>query len=81
MMESRFVFLICRRRGESTSATREVEKSISRRDMLPSRVSKHLAKGSVVKMRKPREVPVVISKRDLTFVLYTYRQPDGCSPG
>jgi hypothetical protein len=49
--------LICRRRGERTNATKEVENSISRRDIFPSRVSKHFAKGSVVKMRKPREVP------------------------
>lgn len=39
-------------------ATREVEKSISRIAMLPASLdSKHFAKGSVVKIRKPLEVP------------------------
>ncbi len=38
--------------------TKEVEKSISNMAMLPSFVSKAFEKGSVVKMRKPRDVPV-----------------------
>jgi hypothetical protein len=36
--------------------TNEVEKSISSIAMLPSFVSNHFEKGSVVKMRKPRDV-------------------------
>jgi hypothetical protein len=38
--------------------TRDVENNISRMAILPSFVSKHLENGSVVKMRKPRVVPV-----------------------
>ena len=41
------MFLICRRLGDSTKATSEVEKSISRSAMLPSLVSKHLENGLV----------------------------------
>ena len=54
------VFVICSRRGERMRETNEVEKSISRMAILPSFVSKHLEKGSVVKMRKPRDVPVLV---------------------
>lgn len=42
------------------SETREVEKSISSIAMLPSFVSKHFENGSVVKMRKPRDVPGLV---------------------
>jgi len=52
------VFLICSLLGDKMRATREVEKSISRIAILPASLdSKHFANGSVVKMRKPLEVP------------------------
>ena len=51
------VFVICNLRGESMRATNDVEKSISSNAMSPSFVSKHFAKGSVVYMRNPLEVP------------------------
>lgn len=51
------VFVICNRRGDNIRATSDVEKSISNIAMLPSLVSKHFVKGSVVKIRKPFEVP------------------------
>ena len=57
------VFLICNLRGESIRATSEVENSISNMAISPSLVSKHFAKGSVVYMRKPRDVPVAIAVR------------------
>lgn len=43
------------------SDTREVEKSISSIAMLPFFVSNHFEKGSVVKRRKPRDVPDLVS--------------------
>lgn len=42
-----FVFWMIRCRGESTRATREVEKSISMMETLPSSLLKILEKGSV----------------------------------
>lgn len=45
--------------------TREVEKSISSIAIFPSFVSKHFEKGSVVKMRKPRDVPKLVSQNVL----------------
>ena len=61
IVESLLVFLICSRLGEVMRATKDVEKSISSMAILPSRVSKAFENGSVVKMRKPREVPAKIS--------------------
>jgi hypothetical protein len=54
------VLVICSRRGDRMRDTKEVENSISSIAMLPSLVSKHFEKGSVVKMRKPRDVPVLV---------------------
>ena len=54
------VFVICNRRGERMRDIRDVEKSISSIAMLPSFVSKHFEKGSVVKMRNPRDVPELV---------------------
>ena len=60
--------------------TKEVEKSISSIAMLPSFVSKHFEKGSVVKMRKPRDVPRLV--RDSLFAVpeQTDQLPDDYSP-
>lgn len=64
-------------------ATRDVENSISRREMSPTLDSEHFEKGSVVYIRKPLEVAMA---RVLTVTWaakngITYRQPDGCCPG
>lgn len=56
-MVPRFVFLMCSRRGEGTSATIEVEKSISIMEILPSLLSLDFEKGSVVNVRNPLVVP------------------------
>lgn len=57
-----FVFLIWSLLGESMRATKEVENSISSIAMLPASLdSKHFAKGSVVKIRNPLEVPCSVS--------------------
>ena len=50
------MFDITSRRGERISATRDVENSISRSPMSPLFDSEHFEKGSVVYIRKPREV-------------------------
>lgn len=63
---SRLVFLICSRRGESTRATREEEKSTSTIAMCPSRVSNVFVNGSVLNRRKPRDVPVRLAYRKIT---------------
>lgn len=48
-------------------ATREVEKSISRRLISPSLVSKVLLKGSVEYSRKPLVVPMEVSKSHIVM--------------
>ena len=51
------VLISCNRRGERMRETKGEEKSISRIAMSPSFVSKNFEKGSVLKRRKPPDVP------------------------
>lgn len=51
------MFCMMRWRGDRIRATKEVEKSISMMDTLPSSLLNILEKGSVWYIRKPLEVP------------------------